>query len=112
MQFVSVFSLDADISTAPDMVSSSHLTIIHIEVTQEGVYKLLSGLQVYTGPDEISSKILKELAEELTQILTHFFQASLDQERYQKTGNLQMWYRYSRKETETNQGIIYTDRYL
>ena len=80
-QFVSVFNKDEDISTAPDMGSSPHPVMHHTEVSQEGVFKLLNGFQVHkaTGPDELPSKLLKELAEELTPILTLSFQASLDQ---------------------------------
>ena len=82
-QFVSVFIKDEVISTAPDMGStwSPHPTMNHIQVSQEGVFKLLADLQVHKamGPDEIPSKLLKELAEELTLIFTLYFQASLDQ---------------------------------
>ena len=79
-QFVSVFNKDEDISTAPDMGSSPHPVMHHTEVSQEGVFKLLNGFQVHkaTGPDELPSKLLKELAEELTPILILSFQASLD----------------------------------
>ena len=48
---------------------------------EEGVHKLLSNLQVHKamGPDEIPTRLLKELAEELTPIFTLFYQACLDQ---------------------------------
>ena len=80
-QFVSVFSKDEVVSTAPDMRSSPRPTMNHIQVSQEGVFKLLACLQVHKAmdPDEIPSKLLKELAEELTPIFTLYFQASLDQ---------------------------------
>ena len=61
-QLVSVFNKDEDISTALDMGSSQHPAMHHIEVSQEGDFKLLNGLQVHkaTGPDELPSKLLKE----------------------------------------------------
>ena len=43
----------------------------NIHVTEEGVKKLLQGLNTSKacGPDEISPKILKELSHELTPII-------------------------------------------
>ena len=80
-QCVSVFNKNEDTSTIPDMVTSTHPSMDNIHVTQEGVHKLLSYLQVHKamGPDEIPSRLLKELAKELTPIFTLFYQACLDQ---------------------------------
>jgi hypothetical protein len=52
-----------------------------ITITQNGVYKLLHGLNQHkaTDPDEISTKFLKEMAAPVTPALTLIFQASLNQ---------------------------------
>ena len=51
-----------------------------IQITEGDVLKLLQGLNISKacGPDEISPKILKELSNELTPIMTHFFQQTMD----------------------------------
>ena len=80
-QFVSVFNKDEDTSSISNMGTSPHPWINHIIVTEAGVYKLLSSLQVHKamGPDELPTRLLKELAEELTSGFTLFYQALLDQ---------------------------------
>ena len=84
-QFVSVFNKDEDTSTIPDMGPSLHPSMDNISVTEAGVYNLLSNFQVHKamGPDEIPTRLLKELAKELivylTPIFTLFYQACLDQ---------------------------------
>ena len=64
-QFVSVFNKNEDTSTIPDMGPSTHPSMDNINVTEEGVYKLLSNLQVHKdmGPDEIQTRFLTELTE-------------------------------------------------
>ena len=64
-QFVSVFNKNENTSTIPDMGTSTHPSMDNISVTEEGVYKLLSNLQVHKamGPDEIPTRLLKELTE-------------------------------------------------
>jgi hypothetical protein len=51
-----------------------------IQITEGDVLKLLQGLNISKacGPDKISPKILKELSNELTPIMTHFFQQTMD----------------------------------
>jgi hypothetical protein len=51
-----------------------------IRITEGGVLKLLQGLNISKArdPDEIIPKILKELSNELTPIMTHFFQQTMD----------------------------------
>ena len=80
-QFVCVVNKDEDTSTMPDMVPSTHHSMDTISVTEEGLNKLFSNLQVHKamGPDEIPTRLLKELAEELTPISILFYQACLDQ---------------------------------
>jgi len=52
----------------------------HIHITEAGVTKLLKGLNFHKacGPDEISPRVLKELAKEVSPILTLLFQSSID----------------------------------
>ena len=52
-----------------------------ITVDHNGVLKLLEGLQVHkvTVPDEIPTRLLKELSAEIAPVLAVFFQASLGQ---------------------------------
>ena len=47
----------------------------------EGVYKILTNLQIHkaTGPDNIPFRIMKETAKEIAPMLQLFFQAFLDQ---------------------------------
>ena len=60
-QFVSVFNKNEDTSSMSDMGTSPHPSMKHISVTDEGVFKLLSSLQVHKakGPDEIPTRLLK-----------------------------------------------------
>ena len=48
--------------------------ITGISVSKEGIYNLLSNLQIHKakGPDEIPTRLLKELAEGLTPISLSF----------------------------------------
>jgi hypothetical protein len=75
-----VFSTD-NTSNIPDLGTSQYNKASHITVTQNGVYKLLHGLNQHkaTGPDEISTKFLKEMAAPVTPAFTFIFQASLNQ---------------------------------
>ena len=79
-QFSSVFSTD-NTSNIPNLGTSQYNEAPQITVTQNGVYKLLHGLSQHkaTGPDEISTKFLKEMAAPVTPALTLIFQASLNQ---------------------------------
>ena len=77
----------------------------HIIITEEGVFKSLFGLQVHKpmGPDEWPTRLLKELAEELTEVFTLFHQASLYQGTIPDDWKLQTSFPSSRKGTETDQ---------
>ena len=52
----------------------------NIAVTKEGVTKLLKGLNPSKalGPDELNSRVLKELATELGPNIGHLFKQSID----------------------------------
>ena len=51
-----------------------------ILITKKGVEKILKGLNATKamGPDAIHPHILKELSHELSEVITHFFQQSID----------------------------------
>ena len=75
-----MFSTD-NTSNIPDLGTSQYNEAPQITITQNGVYKLLHGLNQHkaTDPDEISTKFLKEMAAPVTPALTFIFQASLNQ---------------------------------
>ena len=62
----------------PDKGPSSHPTDINI--TTAGILKLLQNLDIHkaSGPDQISSRGLKETAKFITPILTTVFTYSMD----------------------------------
>ena len=65
----------------PDKGQSIHPRMDNIHITQNGVLKLLSNLSIHkaTGPDEIPTILLKELAPYPAETFTTFFQASINQ---------------------------------
>ena len=82
-QFSSVFTTEPD-NSLPRLGLSPYPTIPDINITVNGIYKLLGGLNPHkaTGPDEITTRILKEAAAELSPAVTLLqgvFQASLQQ---------------------------------
>lgn len=64
----------SDTSQAPDKGLSPFPAMNSISINPRGVHKLLSNLQLHkaTGPDAVSARLLKELATELTTVLTFF----------------------------------------
>ena len=78
-QFQSVFTKE-DNSNMPDKGPSPFQTMPPIKVSNNGVLKLLRGLNPFkaTGPDEIPSFILKNTADSLSPYLTHLYQYSFD----------------------------------
>ena len=85
-QFQSVFSEATNITTS-EFVNSNYMQDTHnypvmhdITITPPGIEKLLSKLDPSkaSGPDEIKPRLLKNLAHELSPILTLIFQKSLD----------------------------------
>ena len=79
-QYCSVFTkeeIPVTISKGPSQAP----TMPNIQVTAEGVQHLLKELKPHkaSGPDQISTRVLKELAEPLSQPLAKFFQNSIDQ---------------------------------
>lgn len=78
-QFSSVFTTE-ELSKTPDLGINTIPSASDIRVTEKGVLKFLSNVNLNkaTGPDEISTKFLKEMAHAVTPALTKIFQASID----------------------------------
>ncbi len=77
-QFQSVFTSE-DLSAIPSMDSPQYPTMAPIQVERKGVEKLLKNLNASkaAGPDCIPSRVLKELASEISPYLTDIFNQSL-----------------------------------
>ena len=78
-QFSSVFTRE-DIQTMPVVPNSPYPDIMNITVNIQGVAKLLCDLNPNKacGPDNISPRLLKEIANEIAPSLALLFQASLN----------------------------------
>ena len=65
----------------PNKGKSNHKQMPEISVCKSGVMKLLSSLNIHkaTGPDEISARLLKESASQITPAFVFLFQAYLSQ---------------------------------
>ena len=76
-QFTSVFT-ETDYKSVPIKMPANKMT--DIKVDKNGVINILKGLNTTKamGPDAIHPRILKKLAVELSDIITHFFQQSID----------------------------------
>ena len=79
-QFSSVFSSPCDKEYPPADLSAEPNTLSSINVTKNGVLKLLLGIDdsKATGPDDIPGILLKSCAHELHEVFTIVFQKSLD----------------------------------
>ena len=80
-QFSSVFNKNEDVTSIKDKGHSPYESMPKIKVTNPGVAKLLRGLNIHkaTGPDNISTRLLKTVAYQVTPMLSTFFQASINQ---------------------------------
>ena len=78
-QFISVFTKE-DSSFIPKLFGPNYPTIDPLIINQNGVEKLLSGLNPSkaAGPDQIPCRILKELSVELAPIFAALFRQSLN----------------------------------
>ena len=76
-QFSSVFT-ETEYESVPIKLPSQKMSDIKIE--KKGVINILKSLNATKamGPDAIHPRILKELAVELADIITHFFQQFID----------------------------------
>jgi hypothetical protein len=80
-QFTSVFTSEDPLQPLPDLGPSPHPAVSNITITQGGVQKLLCHLNPHkaTGPDQVSPRLLKETAKQISPALTLVFQASINQ---------------------------------
>ena len=80
-QFSSVFNSGENPSTIKGMISTPSPNMPNINISTEGVRKLLAGLNIHkaAGPEGVSTRILKEFASELAPVFTTLFQATLGQ---------------------------------
>jgi hypothetical protein len=78
-QFQSVFSARQEVPTGL-LQEANHPTANDITITTHGIYKMLKKLKTHkaAGPDNITARILKELAERIAPIFRIIFQASYD----------------------------------
>ena len=78
-QFSSVFTME-NTSTIPNLGTRKTPDAPNIIVGKEGVLKLLLNLNPHkaTGPDQLSTRFLKEMATSITPSLTLIFQTSLE----------------------------------
>ena len=76
--FKSVFT-PHDFSPLPTMPTSTYPTLPEIDITEHGVFSLLSQIDPYKacGPDSIPARVLKELALELSPMITHLLKQFL-----------------------------------
>ena len=72
--FQSVF-ISEDLSSMPTLPVSTHPSLPQISITEHGVFSLLSQIDPHKacGPDNIPAQVLKELAQELSPMITHLF---------------------------------------
>ena len=105
-QYTSVFT-DEDTSNIPDLGPSPHPPMSDINVTTEGVEKLLKKLNPSkaSGPDNIHPKVLKELHSELAPGVTAIFQQSFRQgtvPQQWKTANVTPVFKKGERYTSAN----------
>lgn len=81
-QFSSVFNKNGDKNNITKK-ESPHPSMPEIKIHENGIFKLLNDLNIHkaTGPDGIPAQVRKELAHELTPVMSLFFQASVNQGR-------------------------------
>ena len=108
-QFPFVFTQE-ETNNLPHLPESTTETLPDTQVTEGGVRKLPEDLNPNkaSGPDDVSSSFLKEMASSVSAPLTQIFQASLDQEQVPDVwkGALILYHPYSRNGTESNHPIV------
>ncbi|KAK3101818.1 hypothetical protein FSP39_006589, partial [Pinctada imbricata] len=80
-QFTSVFTTENPNEPLPNLGPSPHHAVPDIKIHQKGVEKLLQQLNPHkaSGPDEVSSRLLKETSSQIAPALSLLFQASIHQ---------------------------------
>ena len=71
----------------------------NFDITNEGVHKLLKGLNPNKapGPDQMKPLVLKELADQITKVVTKIFHLLSAKKQYQMTGALQIPVQFTKK---------------
>ena len=105
-QFSSVFTRD-QLDPIPTIHGDPYPNIQELRVTEAGVTKLLQNLVTTkaSGPDEIPNRILKELASEISPLLTALFNQSLNTGQHPKdwkTANISPIYKKDDRHTASN----------
>ena len=79
-QYESVFTKE-DPSSIPSLAGEPYPDMADIEISEEGVKKLLKNLNPHkaTGPDGLPAKILKECANEIAPFLTKIFRKAFEE---------------------------------
>ena len=79
-QFSSVFTSE-DTDSVPKITQKKYTNIGRIDVTVDGVMKLLTNLNASkaAGPDQLSGRLLKATARESAEILQVIFKRSIDE---------------------------------
>ena len=79
-QYHSVFTPEDDTPISASL-EDNYPSMPEINVTNNGVEKLLKNIDASkaTGPDEISARILKEFAPQLSPLLTNIFNKSIQE---------------------------------
>ena len=82
-QLSEIFYKTKDCSNIPHKGQSPHPTMPNINLTKNGIIKLLQTINVhkFTGPDAILARLLKEISIEITPAFTLLFRASLHQDK-------------------------------
>jgi hypothetical protein len=80
-QFSSVFTHNEETTTIKDLGPSPYQAMPTINFTTPGVMKLLKNIKIHkaAGPDNISNRLLKTIAAQISPTYTTFFQASVNQ---------------------------------
>ena len=104
--FASVFTKE-DINNIPDFSNRSENIIDTIEITEENLTKELSTLPIgkSAGPDGISNRILRELANQIAPILKNVYDKSINESKlpYQwKEAHVVAIYKKGRKKSANN----------
>ena len=79
-QFKSTFTLDSDASDLPDTRKRAKRPIPPLNITTEGVEKLLQNIKVNkaTGPDQIPNILMKRCAHQIAPAMRSIFQLSVE----------------------------------
>ena len=88
-----------DYSSPPVIKNDPTPDMPPLQIHMEGVLHLLLSLKISkaTGPDKIPSRLLKELAYQISPVLTFIYCVSISQGLFRQTGNWPMWYLFLTK---------------